>query len=70
MAKTVNAHAYTVENRIVFGSGAWSPRTDAGRRLLAHELAHVVQQGGPYMVRRTVLYPEPQLRRKILSGEF
>ena len=71
-AKTVNAHAYTVENRIVFGSGAWSPRTDAGRRLLAHELAHVVQQGGPYMVRRTVLYPEPTVTtedpiRRVLS---
>lgn len=30
---------------MVFGSGQYTPGTSAGRRLLAHELAHVVQQG-------------------------
>ena len=43
-ARAVNAHAYTVGHRIVFGAGQYSPRTAAGRRLLAHELTHVVQQ--------------------------
>src|SRR5262249_35622196 len=47
-ARDVNAHAYTVGHNIVFGGGQFSPETDEGRRLLAHELTHVLQQaGGP-----------------------
>jgi Domain of unknown function (DUF4157) len=45
-AKRVRARAYTIGNHIVFGSGEYAPATDAGRGLLAHELAHVVQQAG------------------------
>ncbi len=45
-AQEVNASAYTVENNIVFGAGRFAPRTYEGRRLLAHELTHVVQQSG------------------------
>jgi hypothetical protein len=40
----VNAHAYTVGHDIVFGPGRFIPRTYEGRRLIAHELTHVVQQ--------------------------
>ncbi len=58
-AHDINALAYTVGNRIVFGAGQYAPGTDSGKRLLAHELTHVVQQGGA--VRRTAR-PEP-LRR-------
>lgn len=43
-AQAVNALAYTVGNDIAFGAGQYSPRTRAGKKLLAHELAHVVQQ--------------------------
>jgi uncharacterized protein DUF4157/NleD-like pathogen effector protein (putative zinc metallopeptidase) len=43
-ANVVNAHAYTVGPHIAFGAGRYAPRTSDGRRLLAHELAHVVQQ--------------------------
>jgi hypothetical protein len=47
-AHAVNAHAYTLGNHIVFGAGQYAPQTRAGRHLLAHELAHVVQQdAGP-----------------------
>lgn len=47
-AAAVGAKAYTVGQHIVFGAGAYTPGTEAGRRLLAHELTHVVQQsGGP-----------------------
>jgi hypothetical protein len=42
-ARAVGAQAYTVANHIVFGSGRYAPEVEAGRRLLAHELAHVVQ---------------------------
>ncbi len=45
-ARAVNATAYTVGRDIVFDRGAYAPGTPAGRRLLAHELAHVVQQRG------------------------
>jgi hypothetical protein len=46
-AGEVQARAYTVGRDIVFGAGQYAPETQAGRRLLAHELAHVVQQTGP-----------------------
>jgi hypothetical protein len=45
-AAAVGAQAYAVGRDIVFGAGKHAPRTDAGRRLMAHELAHVVQQRG------------------------
>ncbi|MDE2154827.1 MAG: DUF4157 domain-containing protein [Xanthomonadaceae bacterium] len=44
-AAAVDAAAYTVGNQIVFGSGRYAPQSPAGRRLLAHELMHTVQQG-------------------------
>lgn len=43
-AQMVDALAYTVGRNIVFGAGQYSPGTRDGRRLMAHELAHVVQQ--------------------------
>jgi hypothetical protein len=43
-ARDVSAEAYTVGHDIVFGAGRLAPGSDAGRRLIAHELAHVVQQ--------------------------
>jgi outer membrane protein OmpA-like peptidoglycan-associated protein len=45
-AQAVNAVAYTVGSSIVFGRGQFAPQTAKGRRLLAHELAHTVQQQG------------------------
>ncbi|MBS0171524.1 MAG: DUF4157 domain-containing protein [Nitrospira sp.] len=45
-ARGVQALAYTVGNDVVFGAGQYSPHTRTGQRLLAHELAHVVQQTG------------------------
>ena len=44
-ATSVNALAYTIRNHIVFAAGQYSPHITAGRRLIAHELTHVVQQG-------------------------
>ncbi|WP_241814556.1 eCIS core domain-containing protein [Enterovibrio norvegicus] len=42
--QSLNASAYTVGNHIVFRRGYFRPHTSSGRGLLAHELAHVVQQ--------------------------
>ncbi|BCR24619.1 eCIS core domain-containing protein [Aquipseudomonas alcaligenes] len=43
-ARDVSAHAYTVGSHVVFAQGRFAPETSSGRELLAHELAHVVQQ--------------------------
>jgi hypothetical protein len=43
-AREVNAHAYTAGHDIVFSAGRYQPATHDGRRLIAHELTHVVQQ--------------------------
>ena len=43
-AAAVDALAYTVGANIVFGAGQYNPGATSGRRLLAHELTHVVQQ--------------------------
>jgi hypothetical protein len=46
VARSINARAFTVGNNIVFGSGEYSPDSESGRRLIAHELTHVIQQRG------------------------
>jgi len=43
-ARSVQAHAYTVGNHVVFGEGRYQPETAEGKHTLAHELTHVVQQ--------------------------
>jgi hypothetical protein len=50
-AREVNADAYTVGQDIVFGAGRFAPQTNEGRRLIAHELTHVVQQSGAPRIR-------------------
>ena len=45
-ATSVGARAFTLGRDLVFARGEWSPHTGEGRRLLAHELVHWVQQGG------------------------
>jgi outer membrane protein OmpA-like peptidoglycan-associated protein len=45
-ARDVGALAFTVSNHIAFAGGQYAPGSVGGNRLLAHELAHVVQQGG------------------------
>jgi hypothetical protein len=44
-AQSMGALAYTTGANIAFGGGRYQPHTGEGRRLLAHELTHVVQQG-------------------------
>ena len=54
-ARAVDALAYTVGSDIVFAQGRHAPGTREGRRLLAHELAHVLQQndgGTPRLARK------------------
>jgi hypothetical protein len=46
-ARNLHAKAYTVGRNIVFGRNRYSPHTGEGQQLLAHEMAHVVQQSLP-----------------------
>jgi len=45
-ARSINARAFTFGRHIAFGAGEYSPDTDTGKHVLAHELTHVVQQTG------------------------
>ena len=56
-AQAVDARAYTAGDHVVFGAGEFSPGTRAGRALIAHELAHVVQHARH--AGRTVLHALP-----------
>jgi hypothetical protein len=59
-AQAIGARAYAAGADIVFAAREYAPGTEAGRRLLAHELAHVAQQdAGPGVVRRDLLTPPP-----------
>jgi hypothetical protein len=54
-ASTISARAYTLGSDIAFAGGEFQPTTQEGRQLLAHELAHVIQQeNGPAAVRRKI----------------
>lgn len=54
-AAALNARAFTVGQDIVFGAGHYSSGTDQGKRLLAHELTHVIQQAeGGERIQRVV----------------
>lgn len=51
LARSISAKAFTYRDTIVMGEGQYRPGTGAGRRLLAHEIAHTFQQGAP--IKRT-----------------
>ena len=53
-ADAVGALAYTVGPHIVFSAAGYEPASPAGRKLLAHELTHVVQQDGPRAPQATI----------------
>jgi hypothetical protein len=64
-ARAVNALAYTVGRDLVFGAGQYSPSSAEGRRLLVHELTHVVQQGATASVEPTVIgHPSDRLEHE------
>lgn len=52
MSQALQAHAFTHGNDIYFNSGMYNPGTSTGKRLIAHELSHVVQQGGVNRISR------------------
>lgn len=62
-ARSIHADAYTSGNHVVFGERQFAPGPGVGRGLLAHELAHVVQNDGPRIHRRISM-------RDVGRGEF
>jgi hypothetical protein len=62
-ARDVGARAYTVGHDVVFGAGRFAPRTSEGRRLIAHELTHVMQQS-----RTAESRPSAMLQRQATSA--
>jgi hypothetical protein len=73
-AEREQAKAFTVGNRIYFGHGEYQPMTQEGKSLLAHELAHVVQQTGNRSPMRSGSLaaslsraPGPSLQRKLVA---
>ena len=58
-ARGIQAEAYTVGRDIVFNSGSYEPASLQGKRLLAHELAHVVQQTGPPLLTDGTVQRQP-----------
>jgi hypothetical protein len=57
LASALGARAFTIGGDIGFARGEFQPGTLAGRRLLAHEVAHTAQPGGDEVVRRQLVTP-------------
>ena len=71
LARAVSARAFTYGGDIVFAPGEYATETPAGRRLLAHELVHVVQQTPGAMMRKAVPRTHrtiPQIIQRVCSG--
>nr|HMT28431.1 DUF4157 domain-containing protein [Bacteroidia bacterium] len=72
MCRQLDARAFTYGSDIYFNSGQYSPEQPAGKRLLAHELAHVVQQGrgivsGGLIQRATTVATPAPLKKKSIT---
>jgi hypothetical protein len=69
-AKALNAKAYTISNHIVFSEGQYNTESTEGKKLLAHELTHVMQQDKaidgvqPGEVQRKVIYSRPSYSKE------
>lgn len=69
-AASVQARAFTVGSDIVFGSGQYQPHSGDGRKLLAHELTHVAQQGGGGHAPEVARSPQAHGTDETAAGEL
>ena len=67
-ARSINAEAFTLESDVVFRQGNYDPDSRYGKKLLAHELTHVVQQTGGRGGRATLQRQESEDRSKQDQG--
>ena len=71
-AQSINALAYTSGNNIVFNKAQYSPNSESGKRLMGHELTHVVQQradGNKIQTDLAVELPNPLAEATVLTEE-
>ena len=70
LARSIRSRAFTVGNHIAFAPGAFKPNSTQGQRLLAHELAHTVQQGAasPHGSNATGGSVRPSIQRQTEPG--
>jgi hypothetical protein len=69
-AKAINAHAYTLKNNIVFAENKFQPETGAGKKLLAHELTHVIQQQGHSTIKGVQRFAPEDAVSEMLGKKF
>jgi hypothetical protein len=69
-ANVINALAYTSNNDIVFGEGRYRPRTNDGKYLLAHELAHVIQQNRRHVDSETMVSRQTDDKTPEIDRDF
>lgn len=73
-ARATDAAAYTSANHVVFAEGRYQPNTHSGRHLLAHELAHVIQQGASAsrsgLIQRRSIWEDAGIFLGLIEGEF
>ncbi len=81
MNKELNAQAFTYGRDIYFGAGRYNPGTSTGKRLLAHELTHVVQQNktqGSLLknslsgknINLSISFVAPKVQLRTIDGDF
>ncbi len=66
----VAARAFTVGNNIYFNRGQYQPQSTQGRKLLAHELTHTIQQGASPQQNQTVQKTPTKVQRGIFSAAW
>lgn len=72
-AQSINALAYTTGNNIVFNSGQFAPDSDSGKKLMAHELTHVVQQSNniqPYRPKNSFNFGKNDIPPGLVEDSF
>jgi hypothetical protein len=67
-AKTIDARAFTLGSDIAFAEGEYRPESSEGKRLLAHELTHVLQQPRPPLEPHTAATDEGEGRLNVTAG--
>lgn len=67
LSEQAGARAFTYGNDIYFNRGQYDPNSSGGKQLLAHELAHTIQQGSSPQRQQTIHRKPVQVQRGLLS---
>lgn len=69
LSAKLNAHAFATGNNIFFNRGKYEPESQSGKRLLAHELTHTVQQGASKTSENTIQRDEKNPKDQVSDAE-